>query len=232
VYLLLAGLATPLVVSVHSVVSLDFAIAMVPGYHSTIFPPYFVGGALFSGFAMVLTLAIPLRHFFRLHDFITDRHLELAAKVLLACGWIVAYGYFIETFTAFYSGDEYEIAMVKDRLLGFYGPVYWTVLACNVVMPQILWWRPARRAAWVLFVLSLFVNLGMWLERVMIVVQSMHHDFLPSAWGNFIPTVWDWLTLAGSIGFFAFLFLLFVRFLPAISIFEMRRLIREEGVRS
>jgi len=232
VYLLLAGLATPLVVSVHSVVSLDFAIAMVPGYHSTIFPPYFVAGALFSGFAMVLTLAIPLRHFFRLHDFITDRHLELAAKVLLACGWIVAYGYFMETFTAFYSGDKYEIAMVKDRLLGFYGPVYWTVLTCNVVAPQILWWRAARRAAWVLFALSLVVNLGMWLERAMIVVQSMHHDFLPSAWGNFIPTVWDWLTLAGSIGFFAFLFLLFVRFLPAISIFEMRRLIREEGVRS
>src|SRR5690349_7609595 len=227
-YLLLAGLATPLVVSVHSVVSLDFVIAIVPGYHSTIFPPYFVAGALFSGFAMVLTLAIPLRHFFRLEDFITDRHLENAAKILLACGWIVAYGYFIETFTAFYSGDEFEIAMVKDRLLGFYGPVYWTVLACNIVVPQILWWRAARRAAWVLFILSLLVNLGMWLERVMIVVQSMHHDFLPSAWGNFIPTMWDWLTLAGSIGFFAFLFLLFVRFLPAISIFEMRELVLEE----
>jgi molybdopterin-containing oxidoreductase family membrane subunit len=228
VYLLLAGLATPLVVSVHSVVSLDFAIAIVPGYHSTIFPPYFVAGALFSGFAMVLTLAIPLRHFFRLHDFITDRHLELAAKVLLACGWIVAYGYFMETFTAFYSGDEFEIAMAKDRLTGFYGPVYWTVLACNVLAPQILWWRAARRSAWTLFALSLVVNLGMWLERVMIVVQSMHRDFMPSAWGNFIPTAWDWLTLAGSIGFFALLFLLFVRLLPAISIFEMRKLIHEE----
>ena len=227
-YLLLAGLATPLVVSVHSVVSLDFAIAIVPGYHATIFPPYFVAGALFSGFAMVLTLAIPLRHFFGLHDFITDRHLDNAAKVLLACGWIVAYGYFMETFTAFYSGDEFEIAMVKDRLLGFYGPVYWTVLACNVVLPQVLWWRAARRSAWLLFALSLLVNVGMWLERVMIVVQSMHHDFLPSAWGNFIPTRWDWITFFGSIGFFVFLFLLFVRALPAISIFEMRRLIREE----
>src|SRR3954471_19253672 len=161
VYLLLAGLATPLVVSVHSVVSLDFAIAIVPGYHSTVFPPYFVAGALFSGFAMVLTLAIPLRHFFGLHDFITDRHLELAAKVLLACGWIVAYGYFIETFTAFYSGDPYEIAMVEDRLLGFYAPAYWTVLACNVVVPQILWWRAARRSVWTLFAVSLVVNLGM-----------------------------------------------------------------------
>ena len=228
VYLLLAGLATPLVVSVHSVVSLDFAIAIVPGYHSTIFPPYFVAGALFSGFAMVLTLAIPMRHFFRLEDFITVRHLELAAKVLLACGWIVAYGYFIETFTAFYSGDEYEIAMVHDRLLGIYGPVYWTVLLCNVLAPQILWWRAARRSVWTLFALSLVVQLGMWLERAMIVVQSMHRDFLPSSWGIFVPTAWDWITLAGSIGFFFFLFLCFLRVLPAISIYEMRKLIHEE----
>jgi molybdopterin-containing oxidoreductase family membrane subunit len=232
VYLLLAGLATPLVVSVHSVVSLDFAIAIVPGYHSTIFPPYFVAGALFSGFAMVLTLAIPMRHFFRLEDFITVRHLELAAKVLLACGWIVAYGYFMETFVAFYSGDPYEIAMVKDRFLGFYGPVYWTVLTCNVLVPQILWWRAARRSVWTLFALSLAVQLGMWLERVMIVVQSMHRDFLPSSWGLFIPTIWDWIILGGSITFFFFLFLSFLRLLPAISIYEMRKLLREEGVRS
>ncbi len=227
-YLLLAGLATPLVVSVHSVVSLDFAIGVVPGYHSTIFPPYFVAGALFSGFAMVLTLAIPMRHFFGLEDFITVRHLELAAKVLLACGWIVAYGYFMETFTAFYSGDEYEIAMVQDRLLGVYGPVYWTVLFCNVLAPQILWWRAARRSVWTLFALSLVVQLGMWLERAMIVVQSMHRDFLPSSWGVFIPTAWDWITLAGSIGFFFFLFLCFLRVLPAISIYEMRKLVHEE----
>jgi Ni/Fe-hydrogenase subunit HybB-like protein len=232
VYLLLAGLATPLVVSVHSVVSLDFAIAIVPGYHSTIFPPYFVAGALFSGFAMVLTLAIPMRHFFRLEDFITVRHLELAAKVLLACGWIVAYGYFMETFVAFYSGDPYEIAMVKDRFFGFYGPVYWTVLTCNVLVPQILWWRAARRSVWTLFALSLAVQLGMWLERVMIVVQSMHRDFLPSSWGVFIPTMWDWIILGGSITFFFFLFLSFLRLLPAISIYEMRKLIREEGIRS
>jgi molybdopterin-containing oxidoreductase family membrane subunit len=234
VYLLLAGLATPLVVSVHSVVSLDFAIGIVPGYHSTVFPPYFVAGALFSGFAMVLTLAIPMRHFFGLQDFITVRHLELAAKVLLACGWIVAYGYFIETFTAFYSGDEYEIAMVQDRFLGFYGPVYWTVLFCNVLAPQIMWWRRARRSVWTLFARSLVVQLGMWLERAMIVVQSMHRDFLPSSWGLFIPTRWDWITLVGSIGFFFFLFLLFLRVLPAISIYEMRKLVHEEhsGVRS
>jgi molybdopterin-containing oxidoreductase family membrane subunit len=228
VYLLLAGLATPLVVSVHSVVSLDFAIAIIPGYHSTVFPPYFVAGALFSGFAMVLTLAIPMRHFFRLEDFITMRHLELAGKVLLACGWIVAYGYFIESFTAFYSQDKYEIAMVKDRFLGVYGPVYWTVLFCNVAAPQVLWWRAARRSVWTLFALSLVVQLGMWLERVMIVVQSMHRDFMPSAWGVFIPTAWDWITLAGSIGFFFLLFLAFLRVLPAISIYEMRKLIHEE----
>ena len=227
-YLLLAGLATPLVVSVHSVVSLDFAISITPGYHSTIFPPYFVAGALFSGFAMVLTLAIPMRHFFRLEDFITVRHLELAAKVLLACGWIVAYGYFMETFVAFYSGDEFEIAMVKDRFFGVYGPAYWTVLFCNVVLPQILWWRPARRSVWTLFVLSLFVQLGMWLERVMIVVQSMHQDFLPSSWGLFIPTRWDWIILGGSIALFFFLFLSFLRFIPAISISEMRKLVHEE----
>src|SRR5438105_8110268 len=180
-YLLLAGLATPLVVSVHSVVSLDFAIGIVPGYHSTVFPPYFVAGALFSGFALVLTLAIPLRHFFELQGFITQRHLENAAKILLACGWIVAYGYFIETFTAYYSGDEYEIALVQDRLHGFYAPVYWTVLICNVAVPQLLWWRAARRSVWTLFAISLLVNLGMWLERVTIVVKSMQHYFLPSA---------------------------------------------------
>jgi molybdopterin-containing oxidoreductase family membrane subunit len=227
-YLLLAGLATPLVVSVHSVVSLDFAIDIVPGYHSTVFPPYFVAGALFSGFAMVLTLAIPLRHFFKLHDFITDRHLDNAAKVMLATGWIVAYGYFIESFTAFYSGDKFEIAMTLDRMFGFYAPLYWLVITCNVIIPQILWWRRVRRSAWVLFALSLVINLGMWTERVMIVVQSMHRDFMPSSWGVFIPTAWDWIVLGGSIAFFAFLFLLFVRVLPAISISEMRKLVHEE----
>jgi molybdopterin-containing oxidoreductase family membrane subunit len=228
-YLLLAGLATPLVVSVHSVVSLDFAIGMVPGYHSTVFPPYFVAGALFSGFAMVLTLAIPMRRYFGLQDFITLRHLDNAAKILLACGWVVAYGYFIETFTAYYGGDPYDIAMIEDRMTGFYAPVYWGLLVCNVLVPQVLWSRRARRCVPLLFAVSLVVNVGMWMERMMIVVQSLHRDFMPSAWGNFIPTRWDWITLAGSIGFFVFLFLLFVRFLPAISIFEMRQLIREEG---
>jgi Ni/Fe-hydrogenase subunit HybB-like protein len=228
-YLLLAGMATPLVVSVHSVVSLDFAIGNTPGYHSTIFPPYFVAGALFSGFAMVLTLAIPLRRAFGLHDFITGVHLDHAAKVLLATGALVAYGYACETFMAFYSGDEYEIAMTVDRWAGAYAPVYWSMMACNVLVPQVLWWRRARRNALLLFALSLVINLGMWMERVLIVVQSLHHDFLPSSWGLFVPTLWDWVFLLGSISTFAWLFLVFIRLLPAISISEMRELARESA---
>ncbi|MBL8287128.1 MAG: polysulfide reductase NrfD [Rubrivivax sp.] len=226
-YLLLAGLATPLVVSVHSVVSLDFAIGNTPGYHSTIFPPYFVAGALFSGFAMVLTLAIPLRRAFDLHDFITEVHLDHAAKVLLATGALVAYGYLSESFMAFYSADANEIAMTVDRWTGPYAPVYWSMIFCNVVAPQILWWRRARRHAGLLFGLSLVINLGMWMERVTIVVQSLHHDFLPSSWGLFVPTVWDWVFLLGSICTFVWLFLVFIRLLPAISISEMRLLARE-----
>ncbi|HKU16075.1 MAG TPA: NrfD/PsrC family molybdoenzyme membrane anchor subunit [Steroidobacteraceae bacterium] len=227
-YLLIAGLATPLVVSVHSVVSLDFAIGNTPGYHSTIFPPYFVAGALFSGFAMVLTLAIPLRHFFRLHDLITLQHLENAAKVLLATGWLVAYGYLCEIFMAYYSGDRFEMYVVKDRLAGPYAPVYWALLVCNVLVPQVLWWRKARRNVALLFVLSLVVNMGMWMERFLIVVSSLHRDFLPSSWGMFHPTGWDWTHLIGSIGTFALLFLLFVRFLPAISIYEIREQLHEQ----
>jgi Ni/Fe-hydrogenase subunit HybB-like protein len=226
-YLLLAGIATPLVVSVHSVISLDFAIGNTPGYHSTIFPPYFVAGALFSGFAMVLTLAIPLRRAFGLYDFITNVHLDHAAKVMLATGMLVAYGYASETFMAFYSGDEYEIAMTIDRWIGFYAPVYWFMLCINVLLPQVLWLRRVRRSAGLLFAISLAVNLGMWMERVVIVVQSTSHDFLPSAWGRFVPTMWDWIILLGSISAFAWLFLVFIRLLPAISISEMRELARE-----
>jgi Ni/Fe-hydrogenase subunit HybB-like protein len=228
-YLLLAGIATPLVVSVHSVVSLDFAIGNTPGYHSTIFPPYFVAGALFSGFAMVLTLAIPLRKAFGLEDFITEVHLDHAAKVLLATGAFVAYGYATEIFTAFYSGDEYEIAMTIDRWTGPYAPVYWTFMTFNVLVPQLLWWRSNRRNVVLLFILSLVVNAGMWMERVVIVVQSLSHDFLPSAWGLFIPTMWDWITLLGSISTFVWLFLVFIRLLPSISISEMRELARESA---
>jgi Ni/Fe-hydrogenase subunit HybB-like protein len=227
-YLLLAGLAAPLVVSVHSVVSLDFAIGNTPGYHSTIFPPYFVAGALFCGFAMVLVIAIPMRRFLRLEDFITIGHLDNAAKIMLATGLLVAYGYAMEVFTAFYSNDPYEIAIAVDRMKGFYAPVYWTLLTLNVAVPQVLWWRRARRSAATLFVVGILVNIGMWLERFMIVESSLAHDFLPSAWRPFIPTGWDWAMLAGSVGLFALLFLAFVRVLPAISIFEMRELVEEE----
>jgi len=226
-YLLLAGLATPLVVSVHTIVSLDFAVGNTPGYHSTIFPPYFVAGALFSGFAMVLTLAIPLRHAFGLHDFITQKHLANAAKVLLATCWLVGYGYLAEIFTSFYSGDIYERYMTVNRFTGPYGPVYWAMLACNVLVPQLFWFRRVRHNVPLLFVLSLVINCGMWMERFLIVVTSLHRDFLPSAWGMFYPTRWDWITLFGSIALFVWLFLLFVRFLPLISIAEMRELIRE-----
>jgi Ni/Fe-hydrogenase subunit HybB-like protein len=228
-YLLLAGLATPLVVSVHTIVSFDFAIGNTPGYHSTIFPPYFVAGALFSGFAMVLTLAIPLRHFFGLQDFITKRHLANAAKVLIATSWLVAYGYAAEIFTAFYSGDEFERYMTINRWVGPYAPVYWSMLVCNIVVPQLLWSRTIRHKIWLLFVISLVVNLGMWMERFLIVVSSLHRDFLPSAWGMFYPTFWDWVQLLTSIGLFVWLFLLFVRFLPLISIAEMRELVRESA---
>ncbi|CAD6561298.1 hypothetical protein LMG24235_07258 [Paraburkholderia sabiae] len=228
-YLLLAGLATPLVISVHSVVSLDFAIGNTPGYHSTIFPPYFVAGALFSGFAMVLTLAIPLRYFFGLEDFITQRHLANAAKVMLATSLIVVYGYASEIFTAFYGGDPFEQYMTTNRWFGPYAPVYWSMMFCNVAVPQLLWFRRVRHSVLTLFAISLVINVGMWMERFLIVVSSLHRDFMPSAWGLFIPTVWDWLTLFGSIAFFAWLFLLFIRFLPVISIAEMRELVHESA---
>jgi molybdopterin-containing oxidoreductase family membrane subunit len=228
-YLLLAGLATPLVVSVHTIVSLDFAVGNTPGYHSTIFPPYFVAGALFSGFAMVLTLAIPLRAAFGLKDFITARHLANAAKVLLATSWMVGYGYLSEIFTAFYSGDKYEIFMTVNRWTGPYAPVYWSMLTCNIVLPQLLWWRRLRHSVLALFLLSLVINAGMWMERFLIVVSSLHRDYLPSAWGMYYPTVWDWTTLFGSIALFVWLFLLFVRFLPLISMAEMRELVRDSA---
>jgi Ni/Fe-hydrogenase subunit HybB-like protein len=228
-YLLLAGLAAPLVISVHSIVSLDFAVGNTPGYHSTLFPPYFVAGALYSGFAMVLTIAIPMRRFFGLEDFIRTRHLENAAKIMLATGLIVAYGYAMEVFTAFYSGDEYEIAMTMNRFFGPYAVVYWPVIALNVVIPQVLWLARARRSPWILFAVSLAIQLGMWSERFMIVVSSLARDFLPSAWGLFVPTAWDVVMLIGSIGLFAFLFLVFLRVLPAITIFEMRELAHEEA---
>jgi len=227
-YLLLAGLATPLVVSVHTVVSFDFTIAIIPGWHSTIFPPYFVAGAIFSGFAMVMTLAIPLRQAYGLQDFITMRHLDNMAKVMLATGMIVAYGYLTEFFLAWYSGAPFEEYVFLNRAFGPYWPAFWAMMLCNVVLPQLLWSRRVRASVRLLFVLSLVVNIGMWLERFVIVTTSLHRDFLPSSWGMYYPTFWDWATFIGSIGLFFALMFLFIRFLPVISIAEMRGLVAEK----
>jgi molybdopterin-containing oxidoreductase family membrane subunit len=224
-YMLLAGLATPLVVSVHTVVSFDFAVSVIPGWHTTIFPPYFVAGAIFSGFAMVLTLTIPLRVLFGLQDFITVRHLHNMAKVMLATGLIVVYGYFIEAFIGWYSGNEYEWFMIRNRLFGPYRLQYASLLFCNAVVPQLLWFRRVRNNTVLLWVVSIVVNIGMWLERYIIVVTSLHRDFLPSSWGIYSGTVWDVATYVGTIGLFLSLLFLFIRFLPAISMFEMRTLV-------
>jgi Ni/Fe-hydrogenase subunit HybB-like protein len=224
-YLLMAGLATPLVVSVHTVVSFDFSVAIVPGWHSAIFPPYFVAGAIFSGFAMVLTLAIPIRALYGLQDFITVRHLRNMGNILLATGMIVGYGYLMETFMAFYSGSIYERYMIINRAFGPYAWVYWGVIFCNVAAPQLLWSQRLKSNVLLLWIISLVINIGMWLERFMIVVGSLNRDFLPSAWHMYYPTFWDYATLFGSIGFFVALLFLFIRVLPMISIFEMRTLV-------
>jgi Ni/Fe-hydrogenase subunit HybB-like protein len=229
-YLLLAGLATPLVLSVHTVVSFDFAVSIVPGWHTTIFPPYFVAGAIYSGFAMVLVLAIPIRKFYGLQDMITDRHLDNAAKVMLATGLIVAYGYSMEAFFAFYSGNAYEKYMFMNRAFGPYGWAYWMLIATNIAIPQLLWIRKFRQSPLILFLLSVDVLVGMWFERFVIVVVSLSRDFLPSSWGMYIPTRWDIATFVGTLGLFFFLFFLFIRVMPMISIFEMRTLLPESKV--
>ncbi|MFN7916230.1 MAG: NrfD/PsrC family molybdoenzyme membrane anchor subunit [Vicinamibacterales bacterium] len=229
-YLLLAGLSTPLVVSVHSVVSFDFSVSVLPGWHTTIFPPYFVAGAIYSGFAMVLTLAIPIRAVYGLEDFITMRHLQNMAKVMLLTGLIVAYGYGIEAFMAWYSANYYEGFMMLNRIGGPYWPQYWALIFCNVIFPQLLWFKKIRMNVPMLFVIAAVVNVGMWLERFVIIVLSLHRDFLPSSWGMFRPTFWDWSTYVGTIGLFLTLFFLFIRLLPAISIFEMRTIVPEAKV--
>ncbi|HUG81387.1 MAG TPA: NrfD/PsrC family molybdoenzyme membrane anchor subunit [Bryobacterales bacterium] len=228
-YLLLAGLAAPLVISVHTVVSFDFAVSIIPGWHATVFPPYFVAGAIYSGFAMVVTLAVPLRALYKLEDFITAQHLDNMAKVILATGMIVVYGYFMEAFMAWYSGSMYEGYMILNRMTGPYAPQYWLLLFCNAVVPQLLWSTKVRRNTMALFLISLVVNVGMWLERYVIVVTSLHRDYLPSSWGMYSGTIWDWSLYFGSIGLFISLLFLFVRFLPMISIFEMRTLLPTSG---
>jgi Ni/Fe-hydrogenase subunit HybB-like protein len=224
-YLILAGLSTPLVLSVHTVVSFDFSAGIVPGWHATIFPPYFVAGAIYAGFAMVLTLAIPLRKAYGLEDFITLRHIENMAKVMLATSLIVAYGYLMEAFMAWYSGNTYERFMIWNRMTGPYAWSYWALIFCNVIAINTLWIKKLRTNTVYLFVISLVVGAGMWLERFVIIVTSLHRDFLPSSWGNYRGTPYDWSMFIGTIGLFLTLFFLFIRFLPTISIFEMRTLV-------
>ena len=221
-YLLLAALATPLVLSVHSVVSFDFAVSQLPGWHTTIFPPYFVAGAIFSGFAMVMTLAVPARQLWGLRNFITMRHLENINKIILVTGSMVGYAYIMEFFMAWYSGAIYEWFSFANRAFGWYAWAYWIMISCNVIVPQIFWFRKARTSIPIMFVAALLVNVGMWFERYVIIVSSLAQDYLPSAWGYFRPTWVDLLTLAGSFGLFMTLFLLFCRYLPIIAIAEVK----------
>ncbi|RMD92290.1 MAG: hydrogenase, partial [Calditrichaeota bacterium] len=221
-YLVLAGLATPLVLSVHSIVSTDFATSILPGWHSTIFPPYFVAGAIFSGFAMVMTIAVIARKVFGLEHFITMRHLENMNKIMLVTGLMVAYSYGCEFFIAWYSGNEYETFTFMNRAFGPYAWAFWIMIVCNVLVPQIFWVRKFRRSIPVMFIASILINVGMWFERFVIVVSSLANDFLPSSWQYFKPTIIDILMLIGSFGLFFTLFLLFLRFLPFISMAEVK----------
>ncbi len=221
-YLLLAGLSTPLVLSVHSIVSFDFAVSQVPGWHTTIFPPYFVAGAIFSGFGMVLTLMIPLRSIFKLHDLLTVRHIELMCKVTLATGTIVGYAYGMEFFIAWYGGNPYEAYCFQNRAFGPYWWAYWIMISCNVITPQFFWFKKLRTNVVLVWILSIFVNIGMWFERFVIVVTSLHRDYIPANWSYYSPTKVDVLTFVGTFGLFMVLFLLFIRFLPLIAISEVK----------
>lgn len=224
-YLLLAGLATPLVLSVHTIVSFDFAVALIPGWHATIFPPYFVAGAIFSGFAMVLTLMIPLRKAYGLHDLITPYHLECMCKICLATGSMVGYAYMMEFFIAWYGSNPYEGFAFVNRAFGPYAWAYWIMISCNVISPQFFWIKAIRRNPVLIWVISIFINIGMWFERFVITVSSLANDFLPTSWGYYSPTWVDILTFAGTFGMFSVLFLLFVRFLPLMAFAEIKAVI-------
>jgi molybdopterin-containing oxidoreductase family membrane subunit len=224
--LLLAGLATPLVLSVHTVISFDFAVAVLPGWHTTVFPPLFVAGAIYSGFAMVLTLAIPLRKFYHLEALVTERHIDNIGKLMLVTGFIVAYGYAIEAFMGWYSADHWEAFLTWNEMFGPMGWSYWMLIVSNVAIPlTTLWSRKMRVNMTYMFILSIIVNTGMWMERFVIIVVSLTRDFLPSSWGTYRATKWDYMTFIGTLGFFTFLFLLFVRFLPMIPMNEIRSLL-------
>jgi molybdopterin-containing oxidoreductase family membrane subunit len=225
VYLLLAGLATPLVVSVHTIVSWDFATSVIPGWHATIFPPYFVAGAIFSGMAMVLTLMLVARTTMGLEAYITQRHVDVMCKLIILTSGIVALAYATEFFVALYSANQYEQFVFRNRALGPMAWAYWTMVSCNVLVPQLFWFAAVRRRFALVFVLTLLVNVGMWFERFVIVVTSLHRDYLPSAWASYTPTAIEVATLLGSFGLFFSAFLLFCRFVPVIAISEVKGVI-------
>lgn len=227
-YLILAGLSTPLVLSVHSIVSLDFAVSIVPGWNVTIFPPYFVAGAVFAGFAMVLTLAIPVRRWYGLQDIITMRHIDWCCKIMLATGLIVFYGYVMEVFYAWYSGNPYELFLLENRFSGPYSPLFWSLWFLNGLVVQALWFPKVRHNLFWVFVISQCVSVGMWLERFVIIPMSLHRDYLPSSWGYYTPRIWDYMLFAGTIGFFLFNMFLFIRFVPMINLFEMKDLLHRK----
>jgi len=221
-YMIFAGLATPLVFSVHSVVSMDFATSVIPGWHTTIFPPYFVAGAIFSGFGMVLTLLLIARKTMRLENYITLQHLDNMGKVIILTGSLVGLAYGTEFFVAWYSGSLYERFAFINRATGPFAWSYWIMISCNVISPQVLWFKQLRRSPMFLFIMSIFVNIGMWFERFVIIVTSLHRDFLPSSWSYYYPTLIEVLTLVGSFGLFFFLFFIFVRLMPAIAFGEVK----------
>ena len=223
-YLVLAGLSTPLVLSVHTIVSFDFAASILPGWHTTIFPPYFVAGAIFSGFGMVLTLMLPLRSVFKLHDLITQYHIDAMCKITLATGSMVGYAYAMEFFIAWYGANSFEAFAFVNRAGGQYFWAYWIMVSCNVISPQLFWFKWVRNNTTLVWVISIFVNVGMWFERFVITVTSLANDFLPSSWGYYSPTIVDIFTYVGTFGLFSVLFLLFLRFLPLIAIAEIKAL--------
>jgi molybdopterin-containing oxidoreductase family membrane subunit len=226
-YQILAGLSTPLVLSVHTIVSFDFAVSVLPGWHTTIFPPYFVAGAVFSGFAMVMTVLLIARTVFKLHHIVTMKHLELMNKIMLVTGMLVGYAYAMEFFIAWYSGSEYEFYVFKNRAFGPYAWAYWAMVSCNVLSPQVFWFKKFRTHIGVMFVVSILINIGMWFERFVIIVTSLHRDYIPSSWGMFSPTLFDITTYAGTIGIFFTLFLLFMRWVPMVAMAEVKAILPE-----
>jgi molybdopterin-containing oxidoreductase family membrane subunit len=224
-YLILAGISTPLVLSVHTIVSFDFAVSLIPGWHTTIFPPYFVAGAIFSGFGMVLTLMLPLRAVCRLEDLITQYHIDCMCKIILATGTMVGYAYSMEFFIAWYGANPYEGFAFINRAFGHYAWAYWIMISCNVITPQFFWFKAVRENTTLVWILCLFVNVGMWFERFVIIVTSLARDFLPSSWGYYSPSIVEIFTFFGTFGVFSVLFLLFIRFVPIMPMSEIKMVI-------